>query len=133
MRPSLHQCRIYGSRNGLILYQDNETLIKGRGARRKSFLEQFVGPLDLARQYAGNSLRNIRCFLANDFHSKAGMKFLIESFYRSINQSTPAPIPYREILLTSRIMDEIFSQLRAARSENGRAHPNLQHQNASVM
>jgi predicted dehydrogenase len=119
MRPSLHQFRIFGQANGLILDQDNETLIKLRGARRKSFLEQFVGPLDLARQYAGNSLRNIRSFLANDFHPKAGMKFLIESFYRSISDGTPPPIPYREIILTSRIMDEIFSQLRAARSENG--------------
>jgi len=119
MRPSLHQFRIFGQSNGLILDQDNETLIKLRGARRKSFLEQFVGPLDLAKQYAGNSLRNIQSFLRNDFHPKAGMKFLIESFYRSINDQTAPPIPYREIILTSRIMDEIFSQLRAARLENG--------------
>jgi len=45
------------------------------------------------------------------------MKFLIESFYRSITAGTPPPIPYREIILTSRIMDAIFSQLAAARSE----------------
>jgi predicted dehydrogenase len=133
MRPSLHQFRIYGSRNGMILDQDNETLVKLRGARRKSFLEQFVSPFDLAREYAGNSLRNIKSFLANDFHPKAGMKFLIESFYRSIHQGTPPPIPYREIILTSRIMDEIFSQLRTARAENGAASANLQRQSAGVM
>jgi len=46
------------------------------------------------------------------------MKFLIESFYNSITAATAPPIPYREIILTSRIMDEIFSQLRAARAEN---------------
>lgn len=125
MRPSLHQFRIFGQSNGLILDQDNETLIKLRGARRKSFLEQFVGPLDLAKQYAGNSLQNIRAFLRNDFHPKAGMKFLIESFYRSIVDGTQTPIPYREILLTSRIMDGIFAQLRAVRSDNGAAYPNL--------
>jgi predicted dehydrogenase len=119
MRPSLHQFRIFGQSNGLILDQDNETLIKLRGSRRKSFLEQFVGPLDLAKQYAANSLQNIRSFLRNDFHPKSGMKFLIESFYRSIEAGTPPPIPYREIILTSRIMDEIFSQLRAAGAEKG--------------
>jgi hypothetical protein len=43
---------------------------------------------------------------------KAGMKFLIESFYRSVEQDGPVPIPYREILLTARIMDAIFGQLR---------------------
>ncbi len=49
--------------------------------------------------------------MARDFHPKTGMKYLIESFYRSIVEDTPVPIPYREILLTARIMDRIFAQL----------------------
>jgi hypothetical protein len=57
-------------------------------------------------------LRNARLFLAQDFQMDAGMKVLIESFYRSIREDAPVPIPYREILLTSRIMDTIFDQLR---------------------
>lgn len=108
MRPSLHQFRVYGRKNGLILDQDNETLIKLRGERYKSYLEQFVSPLNFALQYAGNFRENLRAFLANDLHPKAGMKFLIQSFYRSIVENRPVPIPYREILLTSRIMDSIF-------------------------
>ncbi len=36
MRPSLHQFRIYGPRNGLLLDQDNETLIRLRGTRYKT-------------------------------------------------------------------------------------------------
>ncbi len=48
---------------------------------------------------------------------KSGMKHLIESFYRSILQDTPVPIPYREILLTARIMDAIFAQLHEKQSE----------------
>jgi hypothetical protein len=43
----------------------------------------------------------------------AGMHYLIESFYCSIMQNTPVPIPNREILLTAKIMDDIFSQLDA--------------------
>ena len=46
---------------------------------------------------------------------KSGMKYLIESFYRSIAEGTPVPIPYREILLTARIMDSIFEQIRVVR------------------
>ena len=42
---------------------------------------------------------------------KSGMKYLIEAFYRSIVENTPVPIPYREILLTAKIMDAIFVQL----------------------
>jgi len=40
------------------------------------------------------------------------MKYLIEAFYRSITEGAPVPIPYREIILTARIMDDIFAQLR---------------------
>jgi len=111
MRPCLHEFRIYGPKNGLILNQDNKTLTKLRGGRYKSYLEQFVPPLSLASQYAGNFATNVRTFLANDFHPKAGMMFLIDSFYRSIVENGPVPIPYREILLTARIMDSIFSQI----------------------
>ena len=59
---------------------------------------------------------NARTFLARDFHAKAGMHCLIESFYRSITEGTPVPIPYREILLTATILDRIFDQIRATRS-----------------
>jgi predicted dehydrogenase len=115
MRPSLHQFRIYGLRNGLLLDQDNETLIRLRGNRYKSYLQQFVPPLSLARQYCAGFATNVRLFITNDFHSKSGMKFLIESFYRSIVDDEPLPISYLEILRTSRILDSVFAQLAASR------------------
>jgi predicted dehydrogenase len=112
MRPGLHQFRIYGPKNGLLLDQDEETLTKLRGARYKSYAEKFLPPLTTAKQNLQNLVSNLRSFLRNDFHMKAGMKCLIESFYRSILDETVEPIPYREILLTARIMDSIFAQLR---------------------
>ena len=39
------------------------------------------------------------------------MKELIERFYNSVRSGSPPPIPYREIILTARIMDEIFVQI----------------------
>ncbi|MGA8668885.1 MAG: Gfo/Idh/MocA family oxidoreductase [Terracidiphilus sp.] len=111
MRPGLHGFRIYGPKNGLMLDQDQETLIKLRGARYKSYAEKFVPPIVLAGQYLGNASLNLKTFLRNDFHMKSGLKFLIESFYHSIIEGTPEPIPYREILLTSRIMEGIFKSL----------------------
>ena len=39
------------------------------------------------------------------------MKELIERFYNSIREGGEPPIPYREIILTARIMDEIFAQI----------------------
>ena len=123
MRPSLHQFRMYGSENGLILDHDDETLIKLRGTRFKSYAEKFVPPVQFAAQYLGNLRGNLAKFLARDFHMKSGMKHLIECFYRSIVEDTPLPISYREILLTARIMDEIFAQLNA---KNSREHLRVQ-------
>jgi predicted dehydrogenase len=116
MRPALHQLRVFGPGNGLILDHDHETLIKLPGARKKSYMEKFVPPVNFARQYLGNLNTNLRTFLKRDFQMKSGMKFLIESFYRSIVEDGPPPIPYREILLTAKIMDSIFVQLEADRA-----------------
>jgi predicted dehydrogenase len=116
MRPTLHEFRIYGPRNGLILDQDQETLIRIRGGRYKSFAEKFIPPVGLASQFLGNWKTNAGLFLRRDFHMKAGMKCLIESFYQSTAQNQPPPIPYREILVTARIMDSIFDQVGSKRS-----------------
>ena len=78
----------------------------------------------MAGQYFANLKTNLRNFLTNDFHMKSGMKYLIESFYRSILEDGPVPIPHREILLTARIMDDIFVQLdQAPRLENRESLP----------
>ena len=111
MRPSLHQFRAYGSKNGLILDQDQETLIRLRGAKLKSYAEPFFAPMIFAKQYMAGAFRNMGAFLRTDLNMSEGMKNLIEQFYRSITAGTPVPIPYREILLTATIMDEIFAQL----------------------
>ena len=116
MRPALHQLRVYGSENGLVLDHDQETLIKLRGERFKSYAERFIPPVAIARQHLANLFVNTRTFLARDFHMKAGMKYLIESFYQAIREDGPVPIPHREIVLTARIMDEIFSQLAAGQA-----------------
>ena len=112
MRPSIHQLRIYGPTNGLVLDQDHEILIKLRGQKFKSYADMFIPPVLFAKQHLGNLMTNVRLFLDRDFHVDSGMKYLIESFYRSIREDAPVPISYREILLTARIMDNIFEQLR---------------------
>jgi len=118
MRPSLHQFRVFGPRNGLLLDHDQESLIKLPGTRMKSYSEKFVPHLRLAHQHVGNFRTNLRTFLKRDFHMKSGMKFLIESFYRSITDGAPLPLSYREILLTAVIMDSIFEQLASRRADD---------------
>jgi predicted dehydrogenase len=119
MRPSLHQFRVYGSKNGLILDQDQETLVTLRGKKLKSYAETFLTPALLANQYLKGAFTNLRLFAARDFHMKAGMKNLIEEFYRAIVDGGPDPIPHHEILRTATIMDSIFAQLQQPATREG--------------
>lgn len=121
MKPSIHELRVYGSKNGLILDEDHDILLKLRGNKYKSYADKFVPPLQFAKQHLGNLAANLRLFLGNDFHMDSGMKHLMESFYKSIREGAPVPIPYREILLTARIMDSIFDQLADGMSQRNMA------------
>lgn len=126
MRPALHQVRLYGPKNGLILDDDNQTVIRLRGSRYKSYLEQFLPPWQFAKQYIADSLGNMGKFIRADFQQGYRYKMLIQTFYRSITDGSPVPIPYPEILRTSRIMDDIFSQLNSAQSDNNNRDWNIQ-------
>jgi len=114
MRPSLHLLRLYGPKNGLIMDENQQTVIKIKGARQKSYLEQFLPPWSMAKQYVESSIGNILKFAKADFQPSYGMRFLIREFYGSIAGNGPIPIPYHEILRTARIMDDIFSQLSSS-------------------
>ena len=116
MRPQLSQFRIFGSRNGLIIDDHQHALIRLNGRRHKSYLENFAAPGSLASQYAAATASNVFNFLSWRLHMSEGMKRLIETFYRSIVHGEPLPMSYREILLTTRIMDAIFEQVNGQRS-----------------
>jgi hypothetical protein len=76
-------------------------------------LRYFIPPFQYSKQYAGNLSLNFKKFILNNFHlpNDAGLKRLIEAFYKSILENSPLPLSYREILLTAKIMDEIFRQI----------------------
>jgi predicted dehydrogenase len=112
--PRVHQFRLYGPKNSLIVDDDHQILIKLGKKDYKSYLRYFLPPLGYAKQYVENFSGNLIKFIRKDFHLPfdAGMKRLIESFYHSMLDNAPLPISYREILLTSRIMDDIFAQIK---------------------
>jgi len=111
IRPTLHLLRVYGSKNAIEIDHDKQTLITIRGSSYKSFLEKIIPSCTYAGQYSSNLVNNVLRFVRRDLHPKSGSKYLIESLYKSITHDTPLPIPYKEIRLTMKIMDEIFSQI----------------------
>lgn len=114
IKPSPHQFRLYGPRNSIIIDDDHQIVILEDDKEYKSYLRYFLPPLRYAKQYVWNFRGNLKKFMKNDFHqpNEAGLKILIESFYNSIISNAPLPISYREILLTSKIMDKIFTQIK---------------------
>lgn len=113
IKPAPHQFRLYGHKNSLIVDDDHQILIRMDNKEYKSYLRYFVPPFGYAKQYMDNFGTNFKKFIMKDFHlpNDAALKTLIESFYSSIIKNTPPPLSYREILLTSKIMDDIFEQI----------------------
>lgn len=109
--PPVHQFRIYGPVNSILVDSQHRICIKLDQSGYKSFLNYFLPPFNYGRKYMRSSARNIRKFLAMDFHDDSGMKSLIAAFYQSIERDEAPPIPYRQILQTAEIMDNIFRQL----------------------
>jgi predicted dehydrogenase len=111
IKPGLHQLRLYGTLSSLVVDYNQQTIIVHENKQYKSYLNRLIPPFALAGKYLSDAVANLIKFLKADFHFNAGMRVLIESFYRCILRGGPPPIPYREILLTTKIMDEIFRQL----------------------
>jgi predicted dehydrogenase len=107
----VNELRIYGPANSMTVDIITGSLIRNESRSYKSYLTYFVPPLKNAREHLGNAGTNITNFLRRRLYQDFGMKELIERFYSSIRQGGEPPIPYREIILTARIMDEIFAQI----------------------
>ena len=111
IKPLMRLFRVHGRKRSIAVDDMHQTVINICDTDYKSYLNHVVPPLKYAKQYLNSSLKNFGKFLTRDLHFESGRKVLIESFYRSVIEDLPPPIPYREILLTSKIMDEIFKQL----------------------
>jgi predicted dehydrogenase len=119
--PPMNGCRVYGPTNSLSVDNVRHTLIRLPRTSYKSYMNYFIAPIADAGEYLRNSRRNVGRFLRSQFHDDSGMKSLTEAFYRSVLDDSPLPISYKEILLTSRIMDAIFEQLRRKAADTPRA------------
>ena len=67
IRPAIHELRVYGPKNGLVLDQDHEILIKLRGQKFKSYADHFIPPVLFAKQHLGNFLTTRGFFWAATF------------------------------------------------------------------
>jgi len=111
IKPGLNQFRICGPRNSILVDQTSGSIIQNKKRSNKSYLTYFLPPLLNAREHLRNAGRNIGLFTGRKLYQDSGMTELIRRFYQSIHLKIPPPIPHRELILTARIMDEIFAQI----------------------
>lgn len=116
--PGLNQLRIHGSAGSMVADIITGSLVRSEGRAYKSYLTYFVPPLKCAREHFRNARVNATNFFRRRLYQDFGMKELIARFYESIRSAGPPPIPHREIVLTYRIMDEIFAQVYPQRNES---------------
>jgi predicted dehydrogenase len=112
IKPGINRFQIRGPVNSLVVDVTSGSVIREVARSYKSYLTFFLPPLVSAREHLLNARRNLVGFARQRLHQDSGMKELIERFYRSITAGEPLPISYREILLTARIMDDVFAQIR---------------------
>ena len=109
-KPGLNRLQLYGPQNSLLVDLTSGSLIKNIGRSYKSYLTFIVPQINSTKAHFANLRRNAVNILSWRLHQDYGMKELIDRFYRSISNHGAPPIPYREIVLTARIMDSIFAQ-----------------------
>ena len=111
IKPGLSQLRVCGLANSLVVDHASGCLIRHPNRSHKSYLTYFAPPLLEAWEYLRNAKLNVTNFLRRRLYQDSGMKELTERFYASIRAGAAPPIPYREIISTARIMDEVFAQI----------------------
>jgi len=117
----LNQLRVHGPSHSLTADIITGSLIRHETRSYKSYLTYFIPPVKNGFEHLRNARLNIVNFLRRRLYQDFGMKELIERFYNSVRKGSPVPIPYREIILTARIMDEIFAQIHPSRTQASEA------------
>jgi predicted dehydrogenase len=112
-RPVMHTLRVFGTRNTASADFVARTVVLESAQRIPSAVGRLLPAFSSASQFTREGLRNLRRFARSDFQFFAGLNQLFSRYYQSILDGTPPPIPHRDILRASWLLDEIFAQARA--------------------
>jgi predicted dehydrogenase len=114
-RPHLHQTRVYGTRNSVVVDFVARTVTLECAPPLPGALGRVLPAFARARQYGREGLRNAWRFATSDFQFFAGLRRLLSSFYSAIREGGAPPIAYRDLLRVSALTDEVIRQLRRER------------------
>ena len=110
-RPVAHSLRVYGTRNTAFIDYAARTIVLERKQTFPSSLGRLAPSFLVAKDYLRQGINNVKSFSRARFHYFDGMRTLLTEFYDSIENDTPPPIGYEEILRVSAMMERIFEQV----------------------
>lgn len=116
VKPMQHWAKVYGSRRTATLDLTSSTLTFDTSPSLPTALGRLTPPFSRALEQIQVGKSNVRRFLQSDFHFFSGLNKLLRRFYGAIQQGTPVPIPYDNIIRVGKIMDEVFAQVEQGRS-----------------
>ena len=64
--------------------------------------------------------KNVMRFGRSEFHFFSGLNHLFRAYYECIRDDGAPPIPYRDILRVSAMLDDIFEQVKKQQGGGGR-------------
>jgi predicted dehydrogenase len=110
-RPIGHTLRVYGTKNTAHVDFNARTSVLERKQAFPSALGRLFPPFLVAKDYWRQGMKNVSGFSHARFHYFDGMRRLLSEFYLSIENDSPPPIAYRDILRVSSMMERIFEQV----------------------
>jgi predicted dehydrogenase len=113
-RPVGHTMRFYGTRNTAYADFNARTLVLERKQQFPSALGRLAPAFQVSSDYFRQSIKNVRLFSRSRFHFFDGMRRLLTEFYSSIENNSPPPIAYEEILRVSSLIDTIVAEVYPA-------------------
>jgi predicted dehydrogenase len=119
VKPGLNRLRLYGPRNSITVDLASGSVYRHSGRNYKSYLVFVAPPIVAARQHLANAVRNTVSIARKRLYQESGMQELIQRFYESFTAGGTLPIPYRDILVTARVMDSVFAELGPATGISG--------------
>jgi predicted dehydrogenase len=118
-RPVHHFLRVYGTKNTAHVDYNARTCTLDVATTLPSALGRLVPAFQSAASYAREGVKNVSMFGKSQFNFFAGLGELFRRFYQSLREGTALPISHQDILRTSWMLDEVFSQVTPKRDVQG--------------
>lgn len=116
-RPVGHYAKVFGTKGTLHVDYANRTATFDPSSSLPSAFGRLVPAFSQSAAWMREGIKNLERFARAEFHYFSGLNLLFQRFYDAITGDGPPPIPYRDILRISVMMDEIFRQVPQAKRD----------------